>query len=64
MKKMTPFKKRKKNKIDVGAFNTNKFIKEFASILDNKNLTDDQITKMLYNHCLYDKNSPLKVKKG
>ena len=55
---------RKKDKIDVDAFNTNKFIKEFASILDNKNLTDKQKTKMLYNHCLYDKNSPLKINKG
>lgn len=64
MKKMTKFKKRKKDKIDVDAFNTNKFIKEFASILDNKNLTDKQKTKMLYNHCLYDKNSPLKINKG
>ena len=64
MKKMTQFKKRKKNKIDVDAFNTNKFVKEFASILNNKDLTDKQKTNLIYNHCLYDKNSPLKLNKG
>lgn len=64
MKKMTAFKKRTNNKLIVSSFNTKKFIKEFMNIMDNKSLSEEQIDKLLYNHCIYDKNSPLKVKKG
>jgi len=64
LKKTIPFAKRKKDTVEVDAFNRNKFIKEFVDVIKNKNLTNEQKTEMLYNHCLYNKNSPLKVKKG
>jgi len=64
LKKTTPFAKRKKDTVEVDAFNKKKFIKEFVDVIKNKNLTNEQKTEMLYNHCLYNKNSPLKVKKG
>jgi hypothetical protein len=64
MEKTTPFKKRKKDSIKVDSFNRQKFINEFVDVLKNTNLTTEQKTQILYNHCLYNKNSPLKINKG
>lgn len=64
MKQTIPFKKRKKDSIKVDSFNRQKFINEFVDVLKNTNLTTEQKTQILYNHCLYNKNSPLKINKG
>lgn len=64
MKQTIPFKKRRKDSIKVDSFNRQKFINEFVDVLKNTNLTTEQKTQILYNHCLYNKNSPLKINKG
>lgn len=62
MEKMSPFKKRSNKTIEINAFSKKSFINEFTSIVMNENLNTDQKTLLLYNHCLYDKNSPLNMK--
>lgn len=65
MKKTIPFRTRNTDKkLKVEAFNRKKFVKDFIRIVKNDNLDDDQTAELLYNLCLYNKNSPLKNKKG
>ena len=65
MEKVVGFKHLKdKENIHTKSFNRKKFINEFVEVIKNKKLSKEQKVEILSNHCLYDKNSPLKLNKG